>query len=94
MKTLIASIIGLGLLAGTANAQYVGLRHHGYSAGPEICAPQVVHQPRQVLSVSPRVVAAGPTSQPVEAPAVAAPVAEPLAPSDAPAQLQAPLPPS
>lgn len=97
MKTLLASLIGLGLLVSSANAQHIGFRHHGYGAGPEICAPEVIHQPRQAISVMPRVVAAAPSEQQtIEAPAVAnpAPADQQPAPSETPAPLQAPLPPS
>jgi hypothetical protein len=89
MKTLIATLIALGTLAGTANAQHVRFIGHGYGHGPAYCAPGTVHVQPQV-SVAP--VAVAPVQQaeaPVEAPAEAAPEA----PADNAAPLQAPLPP-
>ncbi len=91
MKTLLATLVGLGLLTGTANAQYIrfiGPTH----IGPEICAPGVVHQ-FQPGYATPRV-AEAPQAQ-EEQPAEAAPEAAPeTTPAPAqPAPLQAPLPP-
>jgi hypothetical protein len=90
MKTLLATLIALGTLAGTANAHHVRFIGHGYGHGPAYCAPGTVHvQPR--VSVAPTVVA--PVQQ-AEAPAPAeAPAAAPEAPADNAAPLQAPLPP-
>lgn len=89
MKTLIAALIALGTLTGTANAQYVRFIGHGYSSGPAYCAPGATHF-QQRVTVAPQVVA--PVQQ-AEAPAEAAPEAPaPEAPADA-APLQAPLPP-
>ena len=93
MKTLIASLIGLGILTGTANAQYVTFAKPGYAVSPEICAPGVIHS----YLHAPKVVAAAPEK--MEAPAEAEPEAPADAPAEAPAeqpaapQLQAPLPP-
>jgi hypothetical protein len=93
MKTLLAALIALGTLAGTANAQHVRFIGHGYGHGPAYCAPGTVHVQRQV-SVAP--VAVAPVQQ-AEAPAEAAPEAPaeaaPEAPADNAAPLQAPLPP-
>jgi len=92
MKTLIAALIALGTLTGTANAQYVRFIGHGYSSGPAYCAPGATHF-QQRVTVAPTGVA--PVQQ-AEAPAEAAPEAPaeaaPEAPADA-APLQAPLPP-
>ena len=94
MKTLIAALLALGTLTGTANAQYV--RHvgygygHGYSYGPSYCAPGY----QQRVTIAPHVEA--PVQQ-AEAPAEVAPeapaAAAPEAPADSAAPLQAPLPP-
>ena len=91
MKTLLAALIALGTLAGTANAQHVRFIGHGYGYGPEICEPGTVLFQRGV-TYAPQTVA--PVQQ-AEAPAEA----EPEAPAEAPeapadnAPLQAPLPP-
>lgn len=88
MKTLLATIVGLGLLSGTANAQFVRIITPGYVSAPEICLPGVSHHylPGSKL-------AHGEPAQTAEAPAEAAPEAPAEeAPADK-APLQAPLPP-
>lgn len=88
MKTLIASLIGLGLLTGAANAQYlrfIGPTH----ISPEICAPGVIHQSQPDFA-APKV-AEAPAAQP-EQPAEAAPEEPAEAAPEQPAP-QAPLPP-
>ncbi len=92
MKTLLATLVGLGLLTGTANAQYVRIIP-SYGISPEICAPGFVHQ-YQHGHFAPRVAEApaAQAEQPAdeaapEAPAEAAP-ATPGQPAP-----EAPLPP-
>lgn len=87
MKTLLAALIALGTLAGTANAQHVRFIGHGYSSGPEICEPGTLFQ--RHVTIAPQTFA--PVQQ-AEAPAEAAPEAAPEAPADN-APLEAPLPP-
>jgi hypothetical protein len=89
MKTLLAALIALGTLAGTANAQHVRFIGHG----PAYCAPETTHVIQNRVSIAPQAVA--PVQQ-AEAPAEAAPeapAAAPEAPADNAAPLQAPLPP-
>jgi hypothetical protein len=91
MKTLLATLIALGTLAGTANAQHVRFIGHGYNHGLAYCAPETTHVIQNRVSIAPQVVA--PVQQ-AEAPApVEAPAAAPEAPADNAAPLQAPLPP-
>jgi len=99
MKTLLATLVGLGMLAGTANAQHVRFIGHGYTTGPEICAPGVIHQFQRGVMIAPKIVQAVPGQQ-AEAPAEAEPEAPAEAAPEAPAEnaaplapLQAPLPP-
>lgn len=89
MKTLIATLIALGTLAGTANAQHVRFIGHGYGHGPAYCAPGTVHLQSRV-AVAP--VAVAPVQQAEAAPEAPAEAA-PEAPADNAAPLQAPLPP-
>ncbi len=90
MKTLLAALIALGTLAGTANAQYVRVIGHGYSHGNEYCAPGTTYFQNRV-TIAPQIVA--PVQQ-AEAPAAPeAPAVAPEAPADNAAPLEAPLPP-
>lgn len=89
MKTLLATLVGLGLLAGTANAQYVRVAP-SYGVSPEICAPDFVHQ-SQHRQAAPRV-AVAPAAQPSQPAEEAAPEAPAEAAPAEPAP-QAPLPP-
>ena len=76
MKTLLATLVGIGMLAGTANAQYIRIIP-SYSISPEICAPDVIHQSQHTI-INPRVAVApqAPADAPAEeAPAEAAPEA-------------------
>jgi hypothetical protein len=90
MKTLLATIVGLGLLTGTANAQYVRIIP-SYGISPEICAPGFAHQFQHAMpkvAEAPAAQAEQPADEAApEAPAEAAP-ATPAQPAP-----QAPLPP-
>lgn len=85
MKTLFSTLVALGLLAGTANAQHVSYGHRGHH-GPVICSPGVVHGPQRVVSVGQPAALA---EKAPEAPAEAAPEA----PADNAPPAEAPLPP-
>ena len=89
----VGTIVALGLLAGTANAQSYSYRHAApsYGAGPAYCPPGVTFRQTSRVIVAPRVAVATPAGMPAEAaPAVAAaPQAEAPAGGDAP-QAEAP----
>jgi hypothetical protein len=74
MKTLLATLVGLGMLAGTANAQYVRVLP-GYGISPEICAPGVLHKSLHDTYAPKVAMAPQGDPAPEEAPAEAAPEA-------------------